>query len=193
VVYKIKSSGTVVHSGVYEALMKVVLLTAAFIGLTACAGHDSGTRVRLYFVNGHVTPLGWRGRLEALDLTLDHSPRRAVVELLRGRPAQQPRLLSGFPAGTRLTGFSVSRGAATVQVASVVPSARWGQDRSTGEGFYATAQLVYTLTEFHSINRVTLVVNGQRCCVYDQRSRPIAPLSRRTFLGWQGVPKEPAA
>jgi len=63
-----------------------------------------------------------------------------------------------------------------------------GRRRERQRRVYATAQLVYTLTEFASIDRVTLVVNGRRCCVYDHGSKPVAPVSRDTFSGWQGVP-----
>lgn len=106
----------------------------------------------------------------------------ALVELLRGPSAVERAegLSSAIPGGTRLRGLSVEAGTASVFLASASP---W-QD-----GFYATAQLVYTLTAFPEVERVVLRVNGRRCCVYDMQSRPWSkPLTRALFRGWQGEP-----
>jgi Sporulation and spore germination len=80
----------------------------------------------------------------------------------------------------------VSRLKASVRLRSPAPAFRW---RS---GVYASAQIVYTLTEFDEIARVELFVNGEHCCVYDISQRPIErPLTRAVLRGWQGDPLPP--
>jgi spore germination protein GerM len=113
------------------------------------------------------------------------SPRAALHALLRGPTAAERArgIRSALPAGTRLTGLRVSRGTATVSFAG-------GSQRAwlTG-GFYATAQVVYTLTARPGIERVWMRVRGRRCCIVDHRGRPYArPLTRAVFAGWQGTP-----
>ena len=104
------------------------------------------------------------------------------MELLRGPSAVERAqgLSSAIPAGTRLRSLTVEAGTASVLLAS---ASRWP------DGFYATAQLVYTLTAFPGVERVVVRVNGRRCCVYDMQSRPWSePLTRAVFRGWQGEP-----
>ena len=56
-------------------------------------------------------------------------------------------------------------------------------------GFYATAQVVYTLTAQRGIESVWMRVRGRRCCVFDHSGHPYArPLTRAVFAGWQGAP-----
>ena len=139
----------------------------------------------VYLVRGHVTDLGWRGRLVAEPRQESRSPRAALVALLRGpTAAEQARgIRSALPSGSRLVRLHVARGTATVGFAG-------GSRRAwlTG-GFYATAQVVYTLTAQPGIRRVWMRVRGRRCCVFDHSGRPYAqPLTRAVFAGWQGAP-----
>ena len=77
----------------------------------------------------------------------------------------------------------VARGTAAVDFAG-------GSRRAwLANGFYATAQVVYTLTARRGIERVLMRVRGRRCCVFDHSGRPYArPLTRAVFAGWQGAP-----
>jgi spore germination protein GerM len=139
----------------------------------------------VYLVQGHLTALGWRGRLVAEPRTEARSPRAALHALLKGPTAAERArgIRSALPAGTRLVRFGVARGTATVGLAGGTRRA-WLAD-----GFYATAQVVYTLTARPGIERVWMRVRGRRCCVFDHRGRPYArPLTRAVFAGWQGAP-----
>jgi spore germination protein GerM len=148
-----------------------------------CASSVHPTPV--YLVHGHLTDLGWRGRLVAEQRRQARSPRAALDALLRGPTATERArgIGSALPAGTRLLRLRVARGTATVDLDG-------GSRRSwLSGGFYATAQVVYTLTARPGIERVWMRVHGRRCCVFDHSGRPYArPLTRAVFAGWQGTP-----
>jgi spore germination protein GerM len=139
----------------------------------------------VYLVHGHLSPLGWRGRLVAEPRREARSARAALLALLRGPTVAERRrgITSALPSGTRAVGLRVSHGAATVGFDG-------GSRRAWLEGgFYATAQVVYTLTARPGIERVWMRVRGRRCCVFDHSGRPFArPLTRAVFAGWQGAP-----
>jgi spore germination protein GerM len=139
----------------------------------------------VYLVHGHLTSLGWRGRLVAEPRREARAPRAALLALLRGPTAAERArgIRSALPGGTRLVRLRVARGTATVGFAG-------GSRRAWLEGgFYATAQVVYTLTARPGIERVSMRVGGRRCCVFDHSGRPYArPLTRAVFAGWQGTP-----
>jgi spore germination protein GerM len=160
---------------------------AAIVG--ACAGNDQPAGPgRLWFVDGHRSVLGMRGKIATAGRERVRTPAVTLGELMMG-PTQSERakgLITAIPKDTRVENISVSNGTASVRLRSSVPSTMW---RS---GVYASAQIVYTLTELDNISRVELFVNGKRCCLYDMRSRPISrPLTRRIFEGWQGNPLLP--
>lgn len=138
----------------------------------------------IYLVHGHLSALGWRGRLVAEPRDA-RSPRAALLALLHGPTAAERGrgIRSALPAGTRLVRFRLSRGTATVALAGGSRQA-W----LTG-GLYATAQVVYTLTARPGIERVSMRVAGRRCCVFDHSGQPYPrPLTRAVFAGWQGAP-----
>jgi spore germination protein GerM len=153
----------------------------------ACAvlGSSAPNRPPIYLVHGRDTALGWRGRLVAIQRPEARSPRAAVLALLRGPTgAERGRgIRSALPAGTRLLRLRVARGTATVGFAG-------GSRRAwLADGFYATAQVVYTLTARPGIERVWMRVGGRRCCVFYHSGRPyVRPLTRAVFAGWQGAP-----
>ena len=153
----------------------------------ACVAVGSGSpSAPIYLVDGHLGPLGWRGRLVAIERMDARTPRAALLALLRGPTAAERGrgIRSALPGGTRLVAVRVTRGTARV-------SLRGGSFRAwqTG-GFYATAQVVYTLTARPNIRRVWMRVDGRRCCVFDHSGRPYAhPLTRAIFAGWQGEPR----
>jgi spore germination protein GerM len=139
----------------------------------------------VYLVHGHLTALGWRGRLVSEPRREARSPTAALHALLHGPTAAERArgIRSALPAGTRLVRLRVARGTATVAFAGGSRRA-WSVD-----GFYPTAQVVYTLTAQPGIERVWMRVGGRRCCVFDHSGRPYArPLTRAVFAGWQGAP-----
>ena len=163
-----------------------VVLALALVGASGCgSGREEATRV--YFVDGYRSDLGMRGRLVARERSMSYEGLgRVVAEVLRGptpSEAAEQGLISGFPAGVRVSTVALSSGTARIRLASATPPRRW-----PGE-YYATAQLVYTLTELPNVERVVLTVDGKRCCVYDMQQRPwTKPLTRRLFANWQGAP-----
>jgi spore germination protein GerM len=168
-------------------MRRLVLAAAAAAIVVGCSrGEDEAGRV--WFVDGHMSALGMRGKIETVERESVTTPQKALAELLKG-PAQQDRssgLITAIPRSTRVETLAVSRATATVRLRSSASPREW---RS---GFYATAQVVYTLTELDDIDRVKLFVNGERCCVYDMSTRPInRPLTRAIFRGWQGDPLPP--
>jgi spore germination protein GerM len=153
------------------------------VGLACVAiGSASPTRT-IYLVDGHLGPLGWRGRLVAIERTDARTPRAALLALLRGPTAGERGggIRSALPAGTRLVAVGVTRATATVDLLG-------GSRRAwLAGGFYATAQVVYTLTAREGIERVWMRVDGRRCCVFDHSGRPYKrALTRAVFAGWQG-------
>lgn len=164
----------------------VVLLV--LFALAACGG-DAHEPSRVYLVDGYRSELGMRGRLVARERPLeDAGLGRVVAEVLRGptiAERDQHGLISGFPSNVRVSTVALVNGTATVRLVSDTPPQRWP------DGFYATAQIVYTLTELSGVKRVVMTVNGPRCCVYDMRQRPLKePLTRGIFASWQGAPVE---
>jgi spore germination protein GerM len=158
---------------------------AAIVG--GCAGNDQPTG-RLWFVDGRASALGMRGKIETVGRERVRTPAVALGDLLMGpTPTERTKgLITAIPENTRVRTISVSNGAASVRLRSSVPPNMW---RS---GVYASAQIVYTMTELENISRVELFVNGKRCCLYDMHHRPISrPLTRRIFEGWQGDPLPP--
>jgi spore germination protein GerM len=153
----------------------------ALAAVVASSAHPA----QVYLVHGHLTALGWRGRLVAEPRAEARSPRAALAALLHGPTAAERArgIRSALPAGIRLVRLEVARGTATVGLAG-------GSQRAwLADGFYATAQVVYTLTAQPGIDRVWMRVRGRRCCVFDHSGRPYArPLTRAVFAGWQGAP-----
>jgi spore germination protein GerM len=167
--------------------MKTLVFVAAGAMVAGCSANNHAVQ-RLWYVNGHETELGMRGKIRKVEREPVTTPARALDDLLTG-PTQAERaegLITAIPESTRVETISVSNLTAFVRLASSVPRRQW---RS---GVYASAQIVYTLTEFDEIARVELFVNGEHCCVYDMRHRPIEHLlTRRIFRGWQGDPLTP--
>jgi spore germination protein GerM len=158
-------------------------LAVAFACVAIGSGSPSGP---IYLVHGHLGPLGWRGRLVAIERTDARAPRAALLELLRGPTAAERGrdITSALPRGTRLVAVHVTGRTATVDL-------HGGSRRAwLAGGFYATAQVVYTVTARHGVERVWMRVDGHRCCVFDHSGRPYRrALTRAVFAGWQGEPR----
>ena len=168
-----------------RAAFAAAAAAVAAAAASGCGGGDEGGR--LWFVDGYVSALGMRGKIAAVERPRAASPARAVGELLKG-PTQRERdegLITAIPRGTLVESIAVANGTVRVRLVSRTPTHRW-------EGVYASAQIVYTLTEFDEVDRVRISVNGEPCCMYDLQNRPTRrPLSRRVFRGWQGDPLPP--
>ena len=165
----------------------MVAFAAAAAIVVGCSGGEDGAG-RVWFVDGHMSALGMRGKIENVARERIETPARALAGLLKG-PTQAERaegLASRSPTAPGVETVSVSSLKASVRLRSPAPAFRWRSDA------YASAQIVYTLTELDHIERVELFVNGERCCMYDTHSRPIdRPLTRRILRGWQGDPLPP--
>ena len=152
----------------------------------ACGGTDeSGASV--YLISGGPTPSSpaWRGTLTAHGRA--SAPEHAVRYLLRGPAVDDTgeQLVSAAPKGTTIAGVDVRDGVATVRLASPDPAPKeWGL-----AGTYLTAQVVFTLTEFPSIERVRMLMNGRPCCLYRHDGQRVTrALDRDAFESWEGAP-----
>jgi spore germination protein GerM len=84
--------------------------------------------------------------------------RAAMTELLRGPGASDPGgSASTIPAGTQLRGIDVADGIATVDLSGQFAS---GGGSASMRG--RVAQIVYTLTEFDTVQAVQFLVEGER-------------------------------
>jgi hypothetical protein len=169
-----------------DMMIRLVAIAFLVLGTAGCGGGDAVEKRRLWFVDGYVAELGMRGKLSHVDRTPAgaDAPSRALGELLKG-PTREERargLISALPPTSRVESFSLANGTATVRLLGRVPK--------SGD-FYASAQVVYTLTEFPEVSRVRLFVDGNSCCVYLRTGRPLRVLERRHFRGWQGDPLPP--
>jgi hypothetical protein len=172
-----------------RAAIALLLLAVIAVALSGCGGGDERAQTRVYFIDGYRSDLGMRGRLigEERDL-VDPGLGRLVAEVLRGPTASERDergLISGFPRGVRVATVALADGTARVRLSSVTPPQRWP------DGVYATAQLVYTVTELDGVTSLAMTVNGAPCCVYDMQQHPVTkPLTRGQFANWQGAPSD---
>lgn len=129
--------------------------------------------VRAYYV------LGGAVGVEGLVPTLRELPKsagvaRAAMEALLKGGGLDDRLSSAIPAGTRLLGLSVRDGIATVDLS---------REFETGGGsasmFYRLGQVVYTLTQFPTVQLVLFQVEGQTVTTFGAEGIGLAgPQSR---------------
>jgi hypothetical protein len=105
--------------------------------------------------------------------------RQAVLELMAG-PAPDERargFLDTIPLSTRLLGLRVSGDVTTVELVGDEPD------------YVGSAAIVYSVTDQAGVERVRLLLDGRRCCVYTHRGTPwLGALDRRLFRGWTGEP-----
>ena len=170
---------------VRTAMRLIGLITVCGVVLAAACG-DSATQ--LYFLDGRMTALGWRGQLRAVERSGLERPADVLRALLAGPRLDEVRrgLVTTIPRGTRLRSLRVSRGTAVVDLAGGVDSADL-----PGPDFDGAGQIVYTLTSLSGIRRVALRHEGDPCCVYRHDGSAIAePHTRRDFRGWGGEPCE---
>ena len=100
------------------------------------------------------------------EVPRSQAPARAAMEQLLAGPAGR-ELMDGagistaIPPGTRLLGLSISGGTATVDLSRELEGA------AGAEGTFMTlAQVVYTLTQFPTVERVSLRIEGEDVTVF---------------------------
>ena len=133
-------------------IFRGVLVAAVVVGLFAgCAETpDGATRmVLVYFVRGET--LAAATRTVASDA---EAPERAMSELVEG-PEAGERLQTAIPSETLLRGVAIDNGVATVDLS---------RSFEGGGGSLSirlrVAQVVYTLTQFQTIQRVAFALDG---------------------------------
>jgi germination protein M len=113
--------------------------------------------IRAYFVlEGNVGVEGLVPTLREVPETTAVA-RAAMEALLRGEIlADYDRLSTAIPAGTRLLGLSIRDGIATVDL-----SRDFESGGGSASSFYRLGQVVYTLTQFSTVNAVLFQVEGR--------------------------------
>jgi spore germination protein GerM len=108
-------------------------------------------QLTLYFLDDQLDLVPVERTVEATEAVA----RAAMTELLRGPGSSEPGYTT-IPAGTRLLGITVDDGIATVDLSSEFASG--GGSASMGG---RVAQIVYTLTEFDTVDAVQFLIEGQ--------------------------------
>ena len=105
----------------------------------------------------------------------------AIRQLLLGpSPVERgarPRVRTAIPAGTRLLGVRISGGLATVDL-----SGRFEAGGGSASMFARLAQLTYTVTQFPTVTRVNLRIDGVPVKVFSREGIELGrPLTRAQF------------
>ena len=113
--------------------------------------------------------------------TSSATARAAMEAVLAGPSAKEraasPRLSTMIPAGTTLNGVRIANGTATVDLSAAY---------ATGAGTFSVrgrlAQVVYTLTQFSTVDRVRFELDGQPVTTFSSEGVVLdAPVSRATY------------
>jgi hypothetical protein len=139
--------------------------------------------VRAYFVHGSFT--GNEGLVPVLrTVPQTKAVARASVEALLDGPndaemAASPAMYTAIPDDTRLLGVTVKDGIATVDLSS---------EFASGGGTYSMsarlAQVVYTLTQFSTIDKVLFELDGKPVKTFSSEGIILdGPVSRADFRG----------
>lgn len=179
-----------------------LILSVALLGLAACGGDDSeetptamatatpsatadGTQgptpgqtpapapaVAVYFAREEHIATGGRA-VEAPAVA-----RGAMEALLAGPNALERDLGMGseVPAGTRLLGIDIANGLATVDLSGAFGSGGGSLSKTT-----RVAQVVYTLTQFETVDRVTIRLDGKEVEGIGGEGVPAKNLTRDDF------------
>ncbi len=139
------------------------------------------TTVRAYLVHGSFT--GDEGLVPVLrTVPQTRAMARAAVEALLDGPndaemAASPSMYTAIPDGTRLLGLAVKDGIATVDLSS---------EFTSGGGTYLVtarlAQMVYTLTQFPTIDKVRFSLDGKLITTFSSEGVVIdGPMDRADY------------
>ena len=158
----------------------LVATLAALIGQAAPAGAADTSVYQVWFQRSGKLWLVKR------EQPVTASPARAAVQALLSGPnvaEWDAAVTSQVPTGTDLLGLSVGNGTATVNL-----SGRFGAGSGTGSVRMRLAQLTYTLTQFASIDRVRLRVNGSAVSTLTAGHVHVPqPMTRDTWIGLRPV------
>jgi hypothetical protein len=132
----------------------------------------AGLVVAVYFARGEHIAAG--GRL----VTAPAVARGAMEALLAGPNALERGLGMGseIPAGTRLLGINIADGLATVDLSREFESGGGSLSMTT-----RVAQVVYTLTQFETVDRVTIRLDGKDVDAIGGEGVPAKNLTRDDF------------
>lgn len=170
----------------FRRLRFAAALLLAFVlvgGATAPTGAAPATMVvRAYFLLDDRA--GGDPKLVPVLRVVPRSPAvatAAIRQLLLGpSPGERtanPRLRTAIPAGSRLLGVRISNGTATVNLTS-----RFESGGGSMSMFGRLAQLTYTVTQFPTVTRVTLQLDGRPVTVFSSEGIVIdRPLTRAQF------------
>jgi hypothetical protein len=151
-------------------------MLAALLGQAAPAGAADTSVYQVWFQRGGKL---WLVKREQPATT---TPARAAVQALLAGPdvaEADAGVASQVPTGADLLGLSVAGGTATVDL-----SGRFGAGGGTASVRTRLAQLTYTLTQFPTIDRVRLRVNGSAVSTLTgDRVHVPQPMTRDTWLG----------
>jgi hypothetical protein len=142
--------------------------TTATSTTTTTSPVEAVTNFRVYFLRGgQVWPVArGYGRTQAVGATALGELRQGP----RGHESSDLQLSSALPAGTKLEGLAVSSGVATVRASSALDAA-------------ALAQVVYTLTQFPTVESVEIGGKRYTRADFEEQTPPIlveSPLSGET-------------
>lgn len=141
--------------------------------------------VRAYFlideVEGEAGPF-IRPVTRTIEPTVEVA-RAAISALIAGPTAEEqagtPAISGGLPDGTMLLGLTIADGAARVDLSAEI--------EDVGGTFGETAvlaQLVFTLTQFPTVDEVVLLIEGEEVEFYGSHVMGVTPsLTRDSFLG----------
>jgi spore germination protein GerM len=136
--------------------------------------------VTVYFLDGRLSPLGYRGKLSPVERTVSDpgTARHTLLALLAGpTPEEQRRGFISPLAGAELLSLHIRHDRAVVDLAAAAPDA-----------VEPGAQVLYTLTELPGIRRVSVQLNGEACCFWDRQGHTIETVKRSTLRYWAGEP-----
>ncbi len=147
--------------------------------------------VRVYFLIDEVTDEGGpfvRPVSRQISPTLEVA-RAAVNELIAGpTPDEQagtPSVSGGLPEGTQLLGLTIAGDTARIDLSEEIENI----GGTFGE-MSVLAQLVFTLTQFPTVDEVVLLIEGEQVELFGGHGMEVAPsLNRDWFLGGGLVPE----
>jgi germination protein M len=135
------------------------------------------TIVRTYFYTSEGTEYTLRPILNVVPKT-QAVAKAAVDALLAGPSGDCAHLATSIPAGTRLLGLSIRDGVATVDLSSEFGSGGSSFSENTRLG-----QVVYTLTQFPTVNAVRFMTDGEPVTVFDSGGTVLGgPVGRIDFV-----------
>lgn len=128
--------------------------------------------VRLYFARGE--ELGVAGR----TVTGPGVAREALADLVAGTTAEEAELglTSAVPDGTEVLGVDIADGLATVDLSDAFTSGGGSLSMSM-----RVAQVVFTLTQFDTVDRVTIRIGGEEVDGIGGEGVPASDLTRADF------------